>query len=187
MMRSYLAMKCAEAWLQAPLDGFGSWAMDQGSLLEDEGIPFVSMTLNCEIERVGLITTDDGKAACSPDGILGQKGLELKCCEAKKHVNTLLAGEVPSEHLPQIHFGMFVTGFEGWRFCSYRRHFPSPIWIVERNEEIIKKIADVLAEFLAKFDAAMSKLEELNGGPAPKRILTPMPQPQNEFASQMPS
>jgi len=182
MVKTYIATKCAERWMGAPLDGFGSWATDQGQILESEAIPYCALELNAEIDRVGLITTDDGRAACSPDGITGEIGWEIKCPQPVQHVKTLMARTVPKEHLPQIHFSMFVTGWKAWRFCSYRRGFPSPIFTVQRDEEIQEKIADALHEFLIQFDWSFERLCEINGGPPIRRPLTPIPKREPERA-----
>lgn len=188
MPRSYLAAKVAEAWMGAPLDGFGSWNMDQGSILEDEAMPWLELELGLSIERVGLCLIEDGRVACSPDGLIVgmDTGVELKCPLAKTHTGYLLAGVVPPEYLTQIHFSMYVTGFKAWKFVSYRREpFPKLIVDVERDEEIQEKIADAVGLFLTKFDFAINRMTDLNGGPPIRRTLTPMPnrEPRDLFVS----
>jgi len=189
MPQSYLSSKLAEAWLQAPLDGFTSWSMDQGSILESEARPWLSLELGLDVTPIGLCIHDNERCAASPDGIIGNNaGAEIKCCEPKQHVSYLLANKVPDQYLAQVHFSMFVTGFKQWKFVSYRRYFPNLVLTVERDEEIQSKIAEAVDLFLVKFDAAMKRMEELNGSPRPKRRpLTPMPPREPEFVSELPT
>lgn len=173
MPKSYLAAKLAEAWLGGPLIGFNVFDVDQGRILEEEARPWLELELNTEISRVGLCVTDSGRVGCSPDGIVFDEahncGVEIKCPQPTAHVKYLLSGEVPPEYLAQIHGGMYVTGFESWKFLSYRRGFPKLLLEIERNNDIAETIHSAVSQFLEQFDAAMERLIEINGGPPPKR------------------
>lgn len=168
---SYLARKLAERWIGGPLMTVGGmWAMEQGHILEDEAIPWYEFEQGVSIERVGLVTTDDGRVGYSPDGLIGEDGgLEIKCPEAQTHVRYLLDGCVPKDYLCQVHGAMYVTGCPWWRFLSYRRHFPALLVTVERDEMIQERIAEALTGFLARLDEGWARLVDLNGGPPPKR------------------
>ena len=161
---TYLNEKLAEAWTGAPLPqtgGFGT--LEQGTILEEEALPWYELETGTTVRRVGFITTDDGRVGCSPDGLEENSGVEIKCPQAQTHVGYLLDGGVPGEYLAQVHGSMFVTGFPCWKFLSYRRNFPRLLLTVERDEKIQKILADALDRFLARFDAAMKRLEELRG------------------------
>lgn len=169
MPLTYLAKKVAEAWQGGPLAGFNTFDMDQGNILEEEAVPWYELEFGEVIDRPAFITTDDGRIGCSPDGLLGQDGgIEIKCPEVHTHVGYLLAGELPPQYAAQVHGSMFVTGRKWWKFLSYRRHFPALLLTVERDEEAQEMIAEALEQFLGRFDRAMERLAELNGGP-PKR------------------
>lgn len=176
MVKSYLAQKLAEKWAGPLLSG-SSFAMEQGTILEDIAIPWYEFRYDIDIQRVGLITTDDGRIGCSPDGLLVREmedhfetcGLEIKCPEPTNHVKYLLNGVVPDDYLTQVHGSLFVTEMESWTFVSYRRGFPALVLGVIPDEEIQEKIAEALAAFLAKLDSAWQRLCEMNGGPPEKR------------------
>lgn len=170
MPATYLAKKVAEKWIGGPLAGFNTFDTEQGQILESEALPFYELQHEQDIRRVGLLTTDDGRIACSPDGMFEDgTGIEVKCPEAHTHVNYLLAGQLPKEYAAQVHGSMFVAEAESWQFFSYRRHFPPLVLTVERDEEIQKILAEALESFLARLDIACNRLVELNGGP-PRRI-----------------
>lgn len=185
MPQSYLARKIAEWWLGGPLPGFNVFDTDQGHILEDEAKPWFTLETGREVQSVGLITSDDDRIGCSPDGLLGEDGgIEIKCPAPQTHVGYLLSGEVPKDYLPQVHGAMFVSGRPKWTFLSYRRNFPALIVEVERDDEIQDKIAEALALFLTKFEEGKKRLCEINGGP-PKRT-EPAPKTPEELESEHP-
>jgi hypothetical protein len=164
--KKYLATKLAERWLGGPLPGFSSWATEQGTLREDEAIPFFEMTRNVDVQRVGFVTTDDGRAGCSPDGLIGEdNGLEVKCPEPTQHVSYLLSGELPKQYRCQVYGSMWITGRPRWTFLSYAVGFPKLVLTVEWDQGIIERIQETVDEFCARLDKAFERLCEINGGP----------------------
>lgn len=174
MPESYLARKLAEAWLHGPLPGYQTLDMEFGKILEEEARPWYEFTFNEPVQRVGLVTTDDGRIGCSPDGLIGEDGgIEIKCPEAHTHVRYLLDGEVPDHYLAQVHGSMFVTGRPYWKFLSYRRRFPPLVKVVERDDHIQAILEDVIGSFMERFDEAMARLVEMNGGKRPPKPVLP--------------
>jgi len=182
MPQTYLAKKLSEAWLGGSLAEFTTFDVEQGRILEDEAIPWYELNFDEPVERVGFITTDDKKAGCSPDGLISDGGIEIKCPAVHTHVGYLLAGELPKDYACQVHGSMWVTGAPWWKFCSYRRRLPPLVLTIFRDDDIQKKIADALAGFLERFDAGWKRLVEMNGGREPARPkLSPIPpQQQND-------
>ncbi len=185
--KSYLAAKLAEAWLGGPLITFNTFDMDQGNLIESEARPWLALELNIDIKQVGFITDDSERIGCSPDGIAGEVGVEIKSPQPTQHVKNLLNGAVPPEHLAQVHGGMFVTGFQEWIYCSYRRNFPNLVLRIKRDQEIQDQISAALDEFLTRFDLAMARLEEINGGPPRRKPLPRVNQEPEPFLSETPT
>lgn len=181
MPQSYLAKKIAEWWQGGPILAFNAFDMEQGRILEEEAVPWYESLYDVTINRVGFITTDDGRIGCSPDGLLQDGGIEIKCPKVETHTGYLLDGGLPDDYLPQVHGSMFVTGLAKWTFLSYRRRFPAHILTVERDDKIQRNIAEALGAFLLKFDAAKKRLEEINGAPRPERkVYAPSANPQPE-------
>lgn len=105
MPKTYIAKKVAERWIGRPLpeDNKTALPMEYGSILEQFARPYFEMETGKEVTPVGLLTTDDDLAACSPDGLIGQEsGIEIKCPEHKKHTKTLLGGVVPDDYIIQV-------------------------------------------------------------------------------------
>lgn len=159
---AYLYRKLAERCMGIPLEQGGSWSTDQGKILEKEALPWVAFTRDANIERVGFITSDDGRIGCSPDGLIGDDGgIEAKCPNPDTHLKYLLSGEVPKEYRAQVYGSMYVTGRAWWYFLSYSRHFPPLLLKVERDEEIMDKIGYAIDWFLEDFSAAFNRIVEI--------------------------
>lgn len=91
------------------------------------------------VTEMGFITSEiDGHLlGYSPDGMVGDRGLiEVKSRLQKRHVGTVLNGEVPIENMAQIQCGLLVTGREWCDYVSYsagmefwtKRVYPDPVW-----------------------------------------------------------
>jgi len=189
-VQTLLARKLAEKWA-GPLTstgggGFaGSWAMEQGQILETQAVPWLEFAHGVTVERPGFLMTDDKTFGATPDGIIGgDTGLEIKCFQPVNHVRTLLDGEVPREHLAQIHGGLYVTGFQKWQFLAYNRSFPKLLLTVERDEEICARIASAVDWFNEYLDKSYARLVDMNGGEPPKR--EPM-QFASDYVSELPT
>lgn len=172
--KTYLIKKLAEYWQGGPLPSFQSFEMDQGVVLESEAIPWYSLEYNCEVKRVGFITTDDKFVGCSPDGLVGEElGLEIKAPQAENQTRYLLDGILPESYEVQVHTSLFVTGFPRWRFLSYRRGFSKFVLTVERDEVKQEAIREAVELFRQRFEDGKKRLIEINGGP-PRHTLTPI-------------
>ena len=172
MPKTYLVKKLAEAWLGGPLAEFNSFDMDQGTILEEEAIPWFEFERGVTVKRVGLITTDDGWCGASPDGLLENAGLECKCPRIETHIKYLLKGSLPPEYGPQVHVGMLVTGMPMWTFLSYNRRLPKVVLSIARDDKIQSVLNEALGSFRAAFNAAWDKLCDMNGGPPKRKTFT---------------
>lgn len=162
MPQTYILRKIAEQIMGLPIEQGGAWATDQGAILEGEAIPWLEFTHNLSIDRVGFVTSDDGRVGCSPDGLIGEDGgVEVKCPQPVNHLRYLLEGGVPADYLLQVHGSLYVTGRKWWLFVSYSRQFPPVMVRVERDEKIIAKIDEVLMATLDEFETKLAKVRAL--------------------------
>ena len=121
-------------------DSFYSSDMERGHFEE----PLARDLYGGAVE-VGFITNKIGGVTVgySPDGLVGENGLiEIKSAKQSIQVERIVSGVVPTEHLPQIHYGMLVSGREWCDFISYSNGMPMQVIRVERD----LKIQDVLIE-----------------------------------------
>lgn len=84
----------------------------------------------------------------SPDGLVGEwGGLEIKAPRAKAHIATVLADEVPIQHMPQIQACLLVSGREWWDFMSWYGGLPPFIKRVYPDAKWTEAIVDAVAAF----------------------------------------
>ncbi|MGB1014981.1 MAG: lambda exonuclease family protein [Nannocystaceae bacterium] len=139
-------------------DDAASGFMDRGIEMESEAADWYAFTTNTEPVPVGFCTTDDGRAGCSPDRLVGDDGgLEIKCPSAKVHVGYLL-GTPPTQYRLQIQGSLYVTGRQWWDWLSYHPDMPSVLIRMERDEECIDALSAVLPPFCDALDAAKREL-----------------------------
>jgi YqaJ-like viral recombinase domain len=160
-VETYLYTKLAERCMGCPLEQYGGSVMQQGTLLEVEALPFFEFTYGVKLQKVGFITTDDGRLGCSPDALTEDGGLEAKCPQPPAAAKYLLEGVLPPQYAAQVHGSMLVTGRSHWKFLSYSRQFPAFVLRVDRDEGIQTKLRAALDAFLARFDVAYAKIKAL--------------------------
>lgn len=170
--KTMLLEKLAEKWMGAPLpNDASSFMMEQGALLEEFARPAFELETGLKIKQVALIETDDGRCACSPDGIVEGKdiGLEIKSPGIVNHIRYLLDNKLPDDYVLQVQGCLWVTGFSKWMFTSFRRRMPPLVLTIEPDDKIQEAITEAVEHMLESMDAAWETLCKLNGGPPPKK------------------
>lgn len=85
----------------------GFWAL-RGHILEEQAIEVYNAVYGVTVERPGFITNDDyPDCGYSPDGMLPQRGIEVKSFKDEKHLACLEI--VPPEVYAQCQFGMMIA------------------------------------------------------------------------------
>lgn len=141
---------------------FKSSAMQRGNDLEAEALEFVNFSQGHSFKPVGFCDSEQGYG-CSPDALDQDKkiGLELKCPLAKTHVKYLRSGKLPNEYFSQVQGSMMVTGYKQWVFASYHPLMKPFIIVVERNEDYINTLREML---IANAVEVQKVYAELNNG-----------------------
>src|SRR5215470_4541574 len=93
---AYMYRLITETLLHESMDDYlGSvqWA-ERGKLIEGDAAAQFEFTHNVELKPVGLVTTDDGAMACSPDRLIAghHAAVEIKCPAPWTHLGYLLDG-----------------------------------------------------------------------------------------------
>lgn len=118
------------------------------------------------VKKTGFITNDEWgfTIGYSPDGLVDDDGLiEAKSRRQRFQVETLVTGEVPSEHIIQCQTGLLVTKRKWLDYLSFSGGLPMPAIRVfpdsEMQAAIIaaatafeQRIADKLARYSAMID-----------------------------------
>ena len=148
--------------------------MIRGTLDEPYAREAYAQYKGVDVAEVGFMVREEisFRAGYSPDGLVGDDGLiEIKSRRQKKHLATILAGEVPLENMAQIQCGLLVSD-RGW--CDYvsycggmplyvKRVFPDQQWfqaIIAAVEAFEANAEDMIATYRAATE----------GLPIPERI-----------------
>lgn len=102
------------------------------------------------VTTTGFMVRDDWgfRLGASPDGLVGGRGgLEVKCPRAKGHLATILADEVPTQHMAQIQGCLLVSGREWWDFMSYHGGLKPYVKRVHADPKWAEGIVDAVAAF----------------------------------------
>jgi len=123
------------------------------------GVEQEPMALQAYIDLTGRNVTAAGFCVhpeleyigASPDGLMLDRGVEIKCpFNTANHVATILGG-MPAEHMAQLQCGMWVCDLPAWDFVSYDPRLPGHMALhvetIPRDDEFIATMASECAKF----------------------------------------
>lgn len=150
-----------EMGLQEPEFIRPTYWMERGVNLEEEAKNWFQVETDLTVVDVGFIEDESGLIGASPDGLIrigdGQEvqqfaPLELKCPKPSTHLQWLIDGNVPSEHIAQVHFQIALCESDHGYFCSYNPNVRPLILRVDRSDYtdlMLKGIDNYKSEFAA--------------------------------------
>ena len=104
---------------------------------------------------------------CSPDGVVGEGLIEIKCPNSATHWSYIKANEPPQKYIIQMQSQMSVTGAKWCDFVSFDPRMPerSQLLIVRvnRDEELIAEIEKEIKKFLSEVEVEVDLMEKRNG------------------------
>ena len=160
--KNYLYQLAGESIVGIKTETYQNAIMQRGIELEPSARSLFEMIHDVEVKQVGLCYPDEQKKyLCSPDGLLEDAGLEIKCPMIHTHVSYLLGGKLPTDCFQQVQGSMAVTGFSHWWFMSYFPRMKPLIIKVERDEGFIKKLKAELDNFCLDLVLTVKKLKEI--------------------------
>lgn len=149
--------ECVETYTNA--------AMERGVALEDEAINAYAFKTMADVQRVGLVISEENeKWRASPDGLIGEQGLlEVKCPMAMaKHMDALMKGAHVTEYRWQVQHQMLVTGRAWCDVVSYDPRWPAHLQVaVERVEANLNDFDAIKARLAQADDEIMKSVETL--------------------------
>lgn len=86
----------------------GNFWTKRGHILEAEAIELYEQITKRQVDRPGFVTNSAYPGTgYSPDGLLPDRLIEVKCFDINKHFDLIL-GNIPLKVLAQIHFGLLI-------------------------------------------------------------------------------
>lgn len=161
---SYMNHLLAERILGQPIDGFKSQWMDRGNEVEHRAVASYELARDCDTEKIGFVTTDDGRIGCSPDRFIvnvPEGMLEAKAPSLPVHVSYLRAATGAFKKYKVQLMGQLWVCERAWvDIISYHpdvhRDAQNAVFRVERDEEFIGKLSAEVRRF-------SDRLEEIAG------------------------
>ena len=105
-------------------------------------------------------------AGASPDGLVGEGLVELKCPMSHTHLESILGG-VDDQYKAQVQWQMACTGAKWTDLCSFDPRFPAELQLVikrfERDDAYIATLEKEVIKFLGELDDKLNKVKELRG------------------------
>jgi len=105
---------------------------------------------------------------CSPDGLIDEGLLEIKCPNTATHIEYLLAGVPPAKYVPQMQTQMACTGAKWCDFVSFDPRLPEDLQLLvvrlDRDDAYIQQIEEEVKQFLSEVKQVYTQLKERNNG-----------------------
>jgi len=159
----YLNRLCAEHYTGEPIDEGTNGYMQRGTGMEDEAARWYAWEHNAKLLKWGFCVTDDGRAGCSVDRVVGDDGLlEIKCPGIVTHIGYLLGGM--DEYGLQVQGQLWITGRKWVDLLSFHPTLPKVVNRIERNEGMIDAIALEVGRFAALVEDGKRKLSDMRPG-----------------------
>lgn len=158
-----------ERLTKKPVETFVSAAMQRGTDLEPQARAMYAFERNCIVQEVGIVKhpTIEG-THCSPDGLVNDEGMvEIKCCGATRHFELLDGGDPEDSYIKQCLWQMACTGRRWVDLTYFHPDMPDLLQLhiirVERDEDVITKLEEDVAKFLAEVDETIARLRARYG------------------------
>jgi hypothetical protein len=160
----YMQHLLAERILGRPIEGFKSKYMELGNEYESRAVASYELANDCETEKVGFVTIDDGKIGCSPDRFIVDAPdgmLECKAPSPAVHVSYLLAASGASkEYKVQLQGELWCCERDWVDIISYSPGMPDASFRVYRDEEFILELAAHVRAFSCRLEELAADFTE---------------------------
>jgi putative phage-type endonuclease len=101
---------------------------------------------------------------CSPDGLVDDGLIEIKCPNTATHIDYLLAGVPPAKYVPQMQTQMACTGAKWCDFVSFDPRLPTELQLLvvrlNRDDFYIQEIEVEVKQFLDEVQQVYTQLKE---------------------------
>ena len=151
-VEKYMHELLAERLSMKRFEGFDTYHMKRGRELEPQAADVFTFQTDLPCREVGFVTDDKEAIGCSPDRLVGDIGLEIKCPMHTTQVKYLIdyhsKGEMPSEYYAQVQGTMWIMDLPEYWFMSYHPDLPNLIMKVPRDDKYIAGLQAAIEKLL---------------------------------------
>ena len=142
--------------------------MERGVNLEPQAKAWFEIETDLDVEEIGFVSDESGLVGASPDGMIkcydGDKfpyvPLELKCPKPSTHIQYLLEGVMPKDHIAQVHFQMVLCGVKQAWFSSYSPDI-APLIVRVTWSDYTDTMVKAIEAYTAEYTRAIQTLGEM--------------------------
>ena len=162
---NYMAELVVERLTGLPTEGYTDAAMRWGIDQEPAARAAYSARTGELIEEVGFVPHPTLEAGASPDGLVLDGILEIKCPNTATHIEYLLEKTVPTKYFTQIQWQLACTGRAWADFVSFDPRMPPHLSLlvvrVQRDDAYITNLEREVSLFLSELEAKVATLKEM--------------------------
>lgn len=163
--QAYLDQLVVEILTGQRADSFSSTAMAWGTDTE----PLARAAYEA---RVGEFVDETGfhlhprieQSGASPDGLIGEGLIEIKCPNSATHIEYVVSKRVPAKYVHQMQWQMACLGRPWCDFLSYDPRMPRELQMflvrVKRDDVHIKALENEVEVFLGELNQRITQLKE---------------------------
>lgn len=134
--------------------------MERGILLEPEARKEYEQEIG-KVTQTGICLLDDYEdwVAYSPDGLMTNGLLEIKCPIRKTHLNYIEKSVLPNEYKWQVQGGIMVTGA---KYCDFMSYYPKMKPFIIRVQPDKDMHAELMGEIDKAIELVKGRIEKYN-------------------------
>ena len=163
--KNYEAQLIAERLTGFVEPSFTSTAMQWGIETEAQARLTYQFSTDAEVQEVGFVDHPAVEmSGASPDGVVGEGLLEIKCPNTSTHLDTLIGGKVPKKYITQMMWQMACMEKEWCDFVSFDPRLPEAMQMfvarVHYDKDVVADMENEVVKFLGEVDAKVKLLKE---------------------------
>ena len=141
-------------------ESFSNNWIERGNELEPDARIMYELAKGVNVRETGLIYKNNDKlVSCSPDGLMPDRGLEIKCPAPKTHFNYLRKNKLPTTYIHHVQGSMWVTGLKTWDFMSYCPAYKPLIITIDADLAFHKQLEIIINSFLKEMELQKKQLK----------------------------
>lgn len=163
---NYMAELVAERLTGKVGDSYSNAAMQWGTEQEPNARAAYESMKGVLVQEVGFVSHPTiTNAGASPDGVVADGLVEIKCPFTATHLEFLTSGKIPDKYVTQMQWQMACTNAKWCDFVSYDPRLPDRMALqvqrLYRDDNLIRTLESEVRTFLTELDAKVSQLNNL--------------------------
>jgi len=160
MRNKYRRQLAAEIVSGKVMKTYSNAHMERGKEEEDEILMKYAFETDAKLQKVGFLRYTLMPTGCSPDGLVGNDGMvEVKSMLPELLVELHETGKIPTEHIPQVQGGLWITGRTWCDLVLGSPGLPSIVHRIPRDEPYMAGLQRELQYFIEEVDQLAKFLE----------------------------